>query len=231
MFNKYFYTIFEALEIVVAFGAAALFSFIGSVFLGLVNAAVIDTAMYRSEKSALWLAFGGVLPEIPYTLIAILGASYVDVLTQYKTHLSMVMGLVFFSMGLRYVFKKKPKIVHQNSIETGALANFSKGFFLALANPQLIFYWSGYLIIFQTGTFSDGKPFFTFNNSLMDPAKWSFALGASVGAFLILFIYTKLSTIYKQQLVRLIGNKLSFIIGGVFIALGIITILKNVFLN
>ncbi len=215
------------MEIVIAFGVAALLSFIGSVFLGLVNAAVIDTAIYRSEKSALWLAFGGVIPEIPYTLIAILGASYIEIMTQYKTQLSVAMGLIFLSMGLRYVLKNNPKPQHKNMLETGALANFSKGFFLALANPQLIFYWSGYLIIFQTGTFSNGKPFFTFNNSLLDPTKWGFALGASAGAFLILFIYTKLSSIYKEHLVRLIGNKLSYIIGGVFIVLGIITILKN----
>lgn len=215
------------MDIFVAFGVAAFFSFIGSVFLGLVNAAVIDTAINRSEKSALWLAFGGVLPEIPYTLIAIFGASYVDVLANYKVHLSIGMGIVFIAMGLGYMFKKREGVQHQKVIETGAVANFSKGFFLALANPQLIFYWSGYLIVFQTGTFTDGKPFFVFSDSVLDPIKWSFALGAAAGAFLILFIYVKLSTVYKDQLMKLIGDKLSYIIGTVFIIIGLFTIFKN----
>jgi threonine/homoserine/homoserine lactone efflux protein len=215
------------LEVVIAFGVAVFFSFIGSVFLGLVNAAVIDTAINRSEKSALWLAFGGVLPEIPYTLIAIFGTSYIAILEGYKMEMSIGMGIVFILIGLSYMLKKKQEIKAQNVIQTGALANFSKGFLLAIANPQLIFYWSGYLIIFQTGTFSNGKPFFTFTDSVWDPTKWSFAIGASAGAFLILFIYIKLSSIYKDQLVRLIGDKLSHIIGLVFIVMGIFTILSN----
>ena len=215
------------MEVVVAFGVAVFFSFIGSVFLGLVNAAVIETAINRSEKSALWLAFGGVLPEIPYTLIAIFGTSYIAILEGYKMEMSIGMGIVFILIGLSYMLKKKKEVKAQNSIETGALANFSKGFLLAIANPQLIFYWSGYLIVFQTGTFSNGKPFFTFTDSVWDPTKWSFAIGASAGAFLILFIYIKLSSIYKDQLVRLIGDKLSHIIGLVFIIMGIFTILSN----
>ena len=215
------------MEVVIAFGVAVFFSFIGSVFLGLVNAAVIETAINRSEKSALWLAFGGVLPEIPYTLIAIFGTSYIAILEGYKMEMSIGMGIVFILIGLSYTLKKKKEVKAQNSIETGALANFSKGFLLAIANPQLIFYWSGYLIVFQTGTFSNGKPFFTFTDSVWDPTKWSFAIGASAGAFLILFIYIKLSSIYKDQLIRLIGDKLSHIIGLVFIVMGIFTILSN----
>ncbi len=216
------------MEVVVAFGVAVFFSFIGSVFLGLVNAAVIETAISRSEKSALWLAFGGVLPEIPYTLIAIFGTSYIAILEGYKMEMSIGMGIVFILIGLSYTLKKKHEIKAQISIETGALANFSRGLLLAIANPQLIFYWSGYLIVFQTGTFSNGKPFFTFTDSVWDPTKWSFAIGASAGAFLILFIYIKLSSIYKDQLVRLIGDKLSHIIGLIFIVMGIFTILSNV---
>jgi threonine/homoserine/homoserine lactone efflux protein len=215
------------LEVVIAFGVAVFFSFIGSVFLGLVNAAVIETAINRSEKSALWLAFGGVLPEIPYTLIAIFGTSYIAILEGYKMEMSIGMGIVFILIGLSYMLKKKKEVKAQNSVQTGALANFSKGFLLAIANPQLIFYWSGYLIVFQTGTFSNGKPFFTFTDSVWDPTKWSFAIGASAGAFLILFIYIKLSSIYKDQLVRLIGDKLSHIIGLVFIVMGLFTILSN----
>lgn len=215
------------MEVLIAFGVAVFFSFIGSVFLGLVNAAVIETAIIRSEKSALWLAFGGVLPEIPYTLIAIFGTSYIAILESYKMEMSIGMGIVFILIGLSYMLKKKKEVKTQDIIETGALANFSKGFLLAIANPQLIFYWSGYLIVFQTGAFSNGKPLFTFTDSVLDPTKWSFALGASAGAFLILFIYIKLSSIYKDKLVSLIGHKLSNIIGLVFIVMGIFTILSN----
>lgn len=213
--------------VLIAFCIAALFSFMGSVLLGLVNAAVIDTAIKRSEKSAFWLAFGGVLPEIPYTLIAIFGASYLDEIAHYRVHISSAMGLVFIAMGLSYMLKKSTVLKHQESTKIGALAHFLKGFALALANPMLIFYWSGYLILFQTGIFSGGKPFFHFTDSALDPVKWSFSLGAAAGAFLILTIYIKLSARYKDQLLRLIGDKLSTIIGFGFIAIGLFTIIKN----
>lgn len=217
------------MEALIALGVAVFFSFIGSVLLGLVNAAVIETAINRSSKSALWLAFGGVLPEIPYTLIAIFGTSYIAVLKNYKMEMSIVMGIVFILMGLSYMLKKKKSVKKQEVTETGALANFSKGFLLAIANPQLIFYWSGYLIVFQTGTFTNGKPFFTFTDSVWDPTKWSFALGAAVGAFLILSIYIKLCSVYKDQLLNMIGDRISNIIGLVFIGMGLFTLLSNAF--
>lgn len=217
------------MEALIALGVAVFFSFIGSVLLGLVNAAVIETAINRSSKSALWLAFGGVLPEIPYTLIAIFGTSYIAVLENYKMEMSIVMGIVFILMGLSYMLKKKKSVKKQEVTETGALANFSKGFLLAIANPQLIFYWSGYLIVFQTGTFTNGKPFFTFTDSVWDPTKWSFALGAAVGAFLILSIYIKLCSVYKDQLLNMIGDRISNIIGLVFIGMGLFTLLSNAF--
>ncbi|MEN8696596.1 MAG: LysE family transporter [Bacteroidia bacterium] len=216
------------MDILIAFGVAAFFSFMGSVFLGLVNAAVIDAAINRSEKSALWLAAGGVIPELPYTLIAIFGSSYVSILEQYKSMISIALGIVFIVMGLGYMFCKK-KAIEVAETGSGALAHFTKGFFLALANPQLIFYWSGYLILFQTGTFSRGEPLFNFTESFWDPTKWSFALGAVAGAFLILYIYTKLAVRYKNQLLKLIGDKLSFVIGIVFIIIGLFTIIKNAF--
>ena len=74
--------------------------------LGLVNASVIETALTKNRKAALWLAFGGVLPEIPYVLIAIWGVSYADVLQGYKSIITVAVGLVFILIGIRYVFIK-----------------------------------------------------------------------------------------------------------------------------
>lgn len=216
------------MEIVISFFVALIFSFLGSVFLGLVNVAVIETAIRKSEKSALWLAFGGVLPEIPYTLIAIFGTKYVEVLKGYQSWIGVGVGIVFIILGVGY-YVKKVEIKDGQVPETGAFANFTKGFLLAAANPQLIFFWSGYLLLFQTGTFSGGEPFFEFTTDIWDPAKWSFAAGAAIGAFLILWIYTKLAHRYKHRLIKIIGDKLSKVIGLLFIIMGIFTLIKNAF--
>ena len=105
-----------------------------------------------------------------------------DEIAHYRVHISSAMGIVFIAMGLSYMLKKSTGLKHQESTKIGALAHFLKGFALALANPMLIFYWPGYLILFQTGIFSGGKPFFHFPDSALDPVKWSFSLGAAAGA-------------------------------------------------
>ena len=214
------------MEVLKAFLVALVFSFLGSVFLGLVNVAVIETAIRKSKKSALWLAFGGVLPEIPYTLIAIFGTQYVDILEGYKSQIGIAIGIVFLVLGIGY-FKSKSNVETGKPIETGAIKNFSKGFLLAIANPQLIFFWSGYLILFQTGTFSGGEPFFKFSMGISDPVKWSFAAGVVAGAYLILWIYAMLGSIYKQKLINVIGDRLGKVMGIVFIGIGIVTVIKN----
>ena len=217
------------MDVLLAFLIASVLSFFGSVFLGLVNVAVIDTAISKSPKSALWLAFGGVLPEIPYTLIAIIGTSYVEVLTEYQQYIAIGVGIIFIIMGVSYLLKKKkPKEVKRNTVnETGALNHFIKGFLLAIANPQLIFFWSSWLIAIQS--LSGGEGLINFSNSLffISP-NIAFAIGAAAGAFAILAIYVKLSSVYKDQLLKLIGDKLSSIVGGVFIVMGLFVIIKNV---
>ena len=215
------------MDILFAFIIATVISFFGSVLLGLVNVAVIDTAINKSSKSALWLAFGGVLPEIPYVLIAVIGTAYVDQLAPYKQFIGIGVGIILLFMGLSNWFKKStPKEVKVS--ETGALAHFGKGFLLALANPQLIFFWSTVLLLLQVGTFTGGSPLINFEASGIISPKISFALGAPVGAFLILYLYVRLSAKYKEKLTSLIGDKMNKSIGLVFIAIGIFTIIKNV---
>lgn len=221
------------MDAIIAFIVAAIISFIGSVLLGLVNVATIDTAINKTSKSALWLAFGGVLPEIPYTLIAIFGTSYVDFLSEYQQIIGIAVGIVFLILGVSYIYKKmESRESKSNKInETGAFNHFAKGFLLALANPQLIFFWSTILILLQTGSFNirkDQHLLIDFEATSFISPKISFAIGAAVGAFIILCIYIKLSSIYKNQLLKLIGDKLSKIVGGIFIIMGIFVIIKNV---
>ncbi|MGB0851055.1 MAG: LysE family translocator [Bacteroidia bacterium] len=220
------------MDALIAFIVAVVISFLGSVFLGLVNVAVIDTAINKSSKSAMWLALGGVIPEIPYTLIAIFGTSYVDLLTDYKNAIGVCVGLVFVAMGTSYLRKSKSEseVRHVDVNEVGALNHFIKGFLLAIANPQLIFFWSTYLLLIQTGSFNifdDRETLIDFQASGLVSPKLTFAAGAVVGALLILMIYIKLSSIYKERLIGLIGEKLSLIIGWLFILLGIFTIVFN----
>lgn len=221
------------MNVLIAFLLATVLSAYGSLMLGLVNASVIETALTKNRKAALWLAFGGVLPEIPYVLIAIWGVSYADVLQGYKSIITVAVGLVFILIGIRYVFiKNKIAPIKEFKSDRGGHNYLYKGFLLALANPQLIFYWLTWLLLIQTGMvtdLTDGLISLDFTGTYFYSTRIAFALGAVFGAFLVLWIYVKLASRYKAKLIHIMGNKLTVIVGLVFMILGVLAIVKNFF--
>ena len=221
------------MNVLIAFLLATVLSAYGSLMLGLVNASVIETALTKNRKAALWLAFGGVLPEIPYVLIAIWGVSYADVLQGYKSIITVAVGLVFILIGIRYVFiKNMIAPIKEFKSDRGGHNYLYKGFLLALANPQLIFYWLTWLLLIQTGMvtdLTDGLISLDFTGTYFYSTRIAFALGAVFGAFLVLWIYVKLASRYKAKLIHIMGNKLTVIVGLVFMILGVLAIVKIFF--
>jgi threonine/homoserine/homoserine lactone efflux protein len=222
------------LNVIIAFLLSTVLSAYGSLMLGLVNASVIETALTKNRKAALWLAFGGVLPEIPYVLIAIWGVSYADVLQGYKSIITLAVGFIFMLIGIRYVFIKN-ETAHTKEVtnETREHNYLYKGFLLALANPQLIFYWLTWLLLIQTGMvtdLTDGLIRLDFTGNYFYSTRIAFALGAVSGAFMVLWVYVKLASKYKDKLFHIMGNKLKVIVGLVFIGLGVLAIVKNIFI-
>lgn len=220
------------MDAVIAFVVAAIISFWGSLQLGLVNVLVIETALRKGKNTANWIAVGGVIPEIPYTLLAIFGTSYLDILQNYKQTTGIIIGLILLAMGVYYILKKASVEEYDDDNQpTSKLKPLLKGMALAFANPQLILFWSGILILIQTGSlnvFGNRKVLIDFNAPGIFSPKIMFALGAAFGALAILLIYIKLSDIYRDKLLTLLGNKLGKIVGYFFILLGLFVIFKNV---
>lgn len=220
------------MDFIIAFIVAAVISFWGSLQLGLVNVAVIDTTLTKGGKFALLLAIGGVLPEIPYTLFAIHGAEYLSRLQEHQEKLGIIIGTIMLLLGLYYFFKKSKEIGKETSTtkyaKTGA---FSKGLVLAMLNPQLIFFWSGILILLETGSFNifDHKDkLINFSADDLISPKWSFAFGAATGALCILIIYIFLARRYRNKISTALSTKLNKLVGLFFILIGIVSIVKNI---
>ncbi|MBT8327916.1 MAG: hypothetical protein KJP21_09345, partial [Bacteroidia bacterium] len=117
---------------------------------------------------------------------------------------------------------------HMN--QTSSFKSFSKGFLLAMANPQLIVFWSGFLVLIQTGSlniFNTRETLIDFNASGLISPKITFAIGAALGALGILLLYIKLSETYRDKLVLIVGDKLGKIVGLFFILMGLFAIIKN----
>ena len=221
------------MDAVIAFVVAAIISFWGSLQLGLVNVAVIETTLHKGRTHGIWLAIGGVLPEIPYTLIAIFGANYVDKIEEYKQDLGIAVGLILLGLGLFYFFKKPTYSGSKKGVPTSSKSHssFIKGFLLALANPQLIFFWSGILILIKTNSFNFFKHkevLIDFNQAAFVSPRITFALGAALGALGILLLYIRLTTKYRERLLAIVGNRLGKIVGVLFILIGVIALIRNV---
>jgi threonine/homoserine/homoserine lactone efflux protein len=219
------------LDALIAFITAAIISFWGSLQLGLVNVAVIESALTRDNKHAFMLALGGVIPEIPYTLLAIYGANYIGQMKEHQDTLGIGVGAVLLALGLYYLIRNpKPTQMHLNDNKTAKRGYFAKGLVLASLNPQLIFFWSGILILLETGSLSFGSrdKLINFDAAGLISPKLTFALGAAVGALLILCIFIYLSGRFKNKMSSQITRKLNKIVGLFFICLGLFSILRNV---
>ncbi len=189
-------------------------SFAGSIHLGTVNVAVIETTLSKNVQAGLWLAAGGSLPEILYTIIAIWGQSYLQKNTQITQFLNWLVVPVFLIIGLMYVFQKpKPKTIQAVSNADG---NFLKGFWLALVNPQLLPFW---LVV---ATYI-GSQYAMSNFSI----QFAFVSGAALGAFAILCIFAFISQKLQSKISPFLNKyPLNKIVGGIFIAMALIQLAK-----
>ncbi len=199
--------------------------------MGLVNVAVIEASLSKDARHAFMLALGGSIPEIPYTLIAIYGASYLAELEEYKASLAIGVGVILLGLGIYFLFKRVPsQSISDQSVETRHAGYFGRGLILALLNPQLIFFWSGILILLETGSinFGSNPQLIDFNAAGWISPRLSFAFGAAFGALLILCIYILLAIKFRDKISEKLNHRINKLVGVFFVALGLYSIIKNV---
>jgi len=187
-------------------------SFLGSLQLGPVNLSVIRTTLTSSIRQAKWVAFGGVVPEIIYSFLALQISSisgFSDSLLNYK----WLVGAFFMLIGVYYFFKSSRT---QTDVDLSPTKSneFLSGFFLALLNFQLLPFWLGVSISVNNASFLS-------ITSLFD--KFSFIFGSAIGAFLLLLLLINLTSVHKNRILLLLENfNLNRIFGVLFVILGFI---------
>ena len=200
-------------EVLLYLLVASITSFVGSIQPGPVNMAVAYTASNKQFKRAGYIAFGGSVPELIATYVAmrfsLLVVSYEAVIKQF----SFGFSFVFIALGVVLIFSKTANKLKQ---QNGSKSGFMLGFLLGLLNPQLVLFWFGII------TWLSIKGFH-FDNNLL---QYAFILGSGLGAFLlhILLLYLIKSNHNNRWVMHLntYGNK---IIGSIFILLGIINLI------
>ncbi len=200
---------------ILAFFIAAVISFWGSLQLGPVNVCVIQTALAHGKRQALIVATGGALPEIIYASLAVWGANSIEKYPSIMDIFGWLVVLLLLVLGIYYFLKP----YHKKEITPSAGAGFGKGFMLAVFNPQLFPFWLGVLVYL--------RGFIDFSNSSVISPNATFVVGTAVGAWLLLFLFTKLAVTYKDKLNSILKHNLNKIVGCLFIILAVVELVRR----
>lgn len=191
------------ISILLIFTFSCLVSFIGSLQLGPVNLFVINSALNDGKKAAYYIAVGGCLPEFIYCTLAVFAngyfLNYVWLIITFKIAFIVILLIAGFIL----YFKKQTSIAIKNEINRTqkSIQHIFKGFYLAALNPQLLPFW-----VFVQVYFNSTK-FLEIQSNLQ---KFSYILGAGVGAFILLALLVQIVSKYKQIFLRYLNNKYYF---------------------
>lgn len=109
--------------------------------------ALLETSSKRGFKSGLGLAFGIFLSDIFCVILAYLGIAQLFDNPQNKIYIGLIGGAILVGFGLFSILHKK-KIEEEKGIEIKAInvsLYITKGFFLNVLNPSVIFLWILYV--------------------------------------------------------------------------------------
>jgi len=198
--------------------------FILSIMVGPVFFVLLETSIRKGVKAAIAFDLGVLLNDIVYIAIAFVFYNQVEQLSvgDDNSIVRLIGGSVFIAYGA-YNFIKKVKGITVETDKTvasdmrGYMLLGLKGFLLNLANPMVVFYWFSVMTLGA----KDAE--------------------GSDSAYMILFLGTILVTFFSIDLLKIIGAKslrplvtprllkgLNRVIGGVFIAFGVVLITQGI---
>ncbi|HRD52754.1 MAG TPA: LysE family transporter [Flavobacteriales bacterium] len=197
------------------FVAAAMASFIGSLQAGVVNTTVLAHTVKWGRHAGRRMAVGGSIPEFIYAGVAFLGAGWlVEALEIGTTGITLIVSSILLLLGIYFVFIYRPKAAAPG--EDKLTGDMRRGVLLGMANPQLLLFWCGIkLMLVSFGMTSDAWPHLL-----------AFALGAFVGAIILLMILVRLGVKAQEKLSPKGLRTLFRSIGGLLLASGCYGLLR-----
>lgn len=201
---------------VLVFLATSIISFIGSVQLGPVNLSVIRHTLERDFKTGIRAAFGGCIPEIIYSSLAVWGVAFMEKHQSFFKTFELIVIPVFLGLGI-YNFLKKDQdnSTKNDNIDSGTFSpsnsSFLKGFSLGMLNPQLFIFW------FTSLVYINSFKFLEINNTV---SKISFVAGTAAGAFILLFTVAAITHQKKAFITKSLSKyNINRIVGIIFMIL------------
>jgi threonine/homoserine/homoserine lactone efflux protein len=177
------------------FFITALISSYGSLQLGPVNGGVLRYCFRGEFRSAIWLALGGSLTEIPYASLAVWGSSWLARIKGLEEWINIGLIPLFLVLGIRFlVTARKAAELPEGGTERSGKNPLKEGIGLALFNPQLPLFWISILLWMKTGLGIHPE-------NLIQ--KIAFVLGTAAGAFYLLWLMIRISIKNRSRLSEL----------------------------
>jgi threonine/homoserine/homoserine lactone efflux protein len=177
------------------FFITALISSYGSLQLGPVNGGVLRYCFRGEFRSAIWLALGGSLTEIPYASVAVWGSSWLNKFQGLESWINYAIIPLFLVLGIRFLLSAKKDLDVETGLQAKSRKNpFREGIALAIFNPQLPLFWISILLWMKSGLgiYPDGLL-----------KQTAFVLGTAAGAFFLLWLMIRISIKKRSHLSEL----------------------------
>lgn len=179
---------------------------------------VVQTTLNKSLRAGLWVALGGVLPELFYATLAVGWNGILKTNDTLLEYLQLSVMPIFVIIGvLTIVNQYKSSKRKQLPVNISEKAPFITGLTLGSLNPQLLPFWLTVLIYLNT-------------HFLFDPLEnqLAFISGTAVGAFAILSLFAWATFRFRERLLRFFHRiPIGYVVGSIFIILAFFQLFKT----
>lgn len=200
-------------QIMVHFALGFITSFLGSLPLGSINAAVIRISLVQTINAALRFIAGATLAELVYSFLAVHFSGILSKIPQLNVYIELFCIPVFSIIGFSYWYAKPKKLPDSAPVVT--TNNFWQGLSLGFLNPLQVPFWLAYSTYFlNMGWIRQDFKLLTV-----------FVIGAICGSSLLLYLIAKFSTLYSRK-ITLSDATINKFTAGVFFLLAVYMTIK-----
>ncbi len=197
----------STLQFLVHFGLGFITSFIGSIPLGSINAAVLRISINQTIRAAFLFIAGATIAELAYCFVAVHFSGFLLSIPKLEFYIQLISIPIFLLLALSY-WVAKSKTDQPNKVESKK--PFFQGLTLGFLNPLQIPFWLAY------GTYFLSTGWIQQNTFLLT----IFILGAVAGSAFLLFLIAKFASVYSSK-IRVSDKTVNRITAGILVALAL----------
>lgn len=189
-------------------------AFIGLLAPGMLNMTAVRTVVEQGKRAGLIFSLGASSVVLIQASIALVFANYIGKNPNILDNLRVTAIIVFFVLAIFFYAEARKKFNIKGKTKQGNL--FFIGVFMSAINMLAIPFYFGL------------STYFSANNQLImkQPYISLFIVGSALGSFILFFLYISFASLISKR-AKFIAANINYILSGLFLVLGLITILKS----